>query len=149
MVNFGTLRRTWLEKIVTFHDCKHEKYCTEIYLMSMMMLILMMLVVLMVLRAASARGGCPNLELVVLRGKSKVGRVDGSRGARRNQKVPKWRRLNIPRCRFALHVPRTTQLHSIGEMHYKETCKRRVKQSKIGKHTLLAKMSGPCGSFEQ
>ena len=88
MVNFGTLRRTWLEKIVTFHDCKHEKYCTEIYLMSMMMLILMMLVVLMVLRAASARGGCPNLELVVLRGKSKVGRVDDSRGARRNPKSP-------------------------------------------------------------
>ena len=25
MVNFGTLRRTWLEKIVTFLDCKHEK----------------------------------------------------------------------------------------------------------------------------
>ena len=25
MVNFGTLRRTWLEKIVTFLDCKHEE----------------------------------------------------------------------------------------------------------------------------
>ena len=59
------------------------------------------------------------------------------------QKVPKWRRLNIPRCRLALHVPRTTQLHSIGERHYKETCKPWVNQNKIGKHTLLAKMSGP------
>ena len=56
--------------------------------MSMMMLILMVLVVLMVLRAASARGGCPNSELVVLRGKSKVAQVDGSRGARRNPKSP-------------------------------------------------------------
>ena len=52
------------------------------------MLIWMMLVVLMVLRAASARGGCPNLELVVLWGKSKVAQVDGSRGARRNPKSP-------------------------------------------------------------
>ena len=54
----------------------------------MMLMILMVLVVLMVMRAASARGGCPNSELVVLRGKSKVAQVDGSRGARRNPKSP-------------------------------------------------------------
>ena len=29
MSNFGTLRRTWLEKVVTFLDCRHEKWCTE------------------------------------------------------------------------------------------------------------------------
>ena len=119
--------------------------------MSMMMLILMVLVVLMVLRAASARGGCPNSELVVLRGKSKVAQVDGSRGARRNPKSPQMappQHSQMPFC-----APRAKNhaitLHRIGEMHYKETCKPWLNQNKIGKHILLAKKSGPFGSSEQ